>query len=405
MMTMTKTMLLSPRTAAVGIDTPSIEPSSTLPRPPKLAPARVSRTLIGKGKGIRRPWADGPWPLIEAPSRTQRLTSTPHHIADELAHAHNAMLRGLNAMYLQAAGATRHGRADVADLLFLGRAWSGWVLAHHRRKEDVVLPALEAALALAPGSLMVRSLVPIAVLGAGRLGKGGRRGDKGKGKLEQVYEGDEDEEREEGEEGRERGKEGADDDITLLLQRVHAYAATTQADPASYSASTLRAHLVALAAALVPHLHNQVALLARIQDPCSSSPAPSPSASSSSSSSTSSFNSNSTTSHPSSSSPAHALTRAYLSPTPSLASDYICGDSDIADQFVIAPLITGLRDATYDGGGRSNSHDQKNVWPRLSVPALHAVADRLSARHAGAWRFLPCDVWGRPRELAFLGES
>ena len=58
-------------------------------------------------------------------------------------------------------------------------------------------------------------------------------------------------------------------------------------------------------------------------------------------------------------------------------------------------MMVRLRDASYDGRG---------AWPKLSVPALHAIADKLSVLHAGSWRFLPCDVWGRPRELEFLGE-
>ena len=102
------------------------------------------------------------------------------------------------------------------------------------------------------------------------------------------------------------------------------------------------------------------------------------------------------------------------------------------DHFVIPPMIVRLRDATMamhipspssfslsnhsrrgsrsmgvstGMGGNSNvGGGNKGDWPRFSVPAIHAIADKLSARHEGAWRFLPCDVWGRPRELPFLGD-
>ncbi|KAJ3576970.1 hypothetical protein NPX13_g3534 [Xylaria arbuscula] len=113
------------------------------------------------------------------------------------------------------------------------------------------------------------------------------------------------------------------------------------------------------------------------------------------------------------------------------------------DSFVIPPMIVRLRDATsstslsssssfspmssshHSRAGSRNSGlsfgtgmgtggmgglttnvggGNKGDWPRFSVPAIHAIADKLSARHEGAWRFLPCDVWGRPRELPFLGD-
>ncbi|UKZ74863.1 hypothetical protein TrVFT333_002533 [Trichoderma virens FT-333] len=61
-------------------------------------------------------WADGPLELIETPSATRQIADHPaHYVANEMAFAHNAMLRGLNAIYLQAPYIPR---ADVADFLF-----------------------------------------------------------------------------------------------------------------------------------------------------------------------------------------------------------------------------------------------------------------------------------------------
>ncbi|KAH7026411.1 uncharacterized protein B0I36DRAFT_330599 [Microdochium trichocladiopsis] len=68
--------------------------------------------------------------------------------------------------------------------------------------------------------------------------------------------------------------------------------------------------------------------------------------------------------------------------------------SQSMDRFVIPPMMVRCRDVTYEDAG----HD----WPGLPVPQVHAIADRLSRTHKGAWRFLPCDVWGRPVELCAL---
>lgn len=66
---------------------------------------------------------------------------------------------------------------------------------------------------------------------------------------------------------------------------------------------------------------------------------------------------------------------------------------DSTDPFVVPPMMIRLRDSTFEGG---------NDWPKLSVLAVHQIADRLSPTHAGAWRFLPCTVWGKPRPLPFF---
>ncbi|XXH03660.1 Cys-Gly metallodipeptidase [Hypoxylon texense] len=304
---------------------------------------------------------------------------------NELAHAHNAMLRGLNALYLQAPSVRLP--ADAADFLFLARAWSAWVLDHHVLKETAMLPGFEAALRLEPGSLRAAAAAAAAAWTTAAAGDATETSslDSGKGR-----------------------EEGTAEDLALLLQNVHAYAESTLAQPASYSGSTLQALLAALAGTLVPHLHNQIPLLARMQDLSS----PSASASASASASTSPYYPSPAISPPSSSSSsarslslaaaaadneaaarrANKLTQTHLACEAALA--------DKTDPFVVPPMVTRLRDATYDGGGGNGSS-----WPRLSVPALHAVADRLSPKHAGAWRFCPCDVWGKPRELGFLADG
>ncbi|KAI1136149.1 hypothetical protein F5Y05DRAFT_111832 [Hypoxylon sp. FL0543] len=347
---------------ALSKRTPVIDPLAARPSPPSsILSMRNVRHPTGKSKGkgkavARKPWADGPWPLIETPSRTLNITHPALHIANELARAHNAALRGLNALYLQAPSVRQPG--DVADFAFLARVWSGWVLDHHEVKESGMLPGFEAALGLEVGGLgvVLRGLV---------LADG--VGDRGRGVIEE-----EDDEDEDGDgDMRDRGEEGTRD-IPTLLQKIHSYAVEIHSQPTSYSPSILQTLLASLASVLVPHLHAQIPLLMRMKDLCAPTPSPSPS-------------------NPSPSSPPHLPTP---DPATNLTQIFLAAETSLAnrtDRFAVPPMLIRLRDAAHDGGAG------------LSVPAVHAVADRLSPRHAGAWRFLPCDVWGRRRELEFLG--
>lgn len=108
-----------------------------------------------------RPWADGPWPLIETPSKTRNVVSffpflpgyksranehlqSEHpavYIANEMAFAHNSMLRGLNSIYLQASFVQKP--RDVSDFLFFIYAWAGWVSHHHVLEEEKMFPGFE----------------------------------------------------------------------------------------------------------------------------------------------------------------------------------------------------------------------------------------------------------------------
>ncbi|KAI0387087.1 hypothetical protein F5Y04DRAFT_76496 [Hypomontagnella monticulosa] len=354
-----------------GMDSLIAGPSSVLT---KIPPTSTTRVLMGNSerrnsRTANKPWADGPWPLIETPSRTQRVTHPTIYIANELAHAHNAMLRGLNALYLQAPFIRQPG--DVADFLFLVRVWGAWVLDYHVLKETVMIPGFEAILGLEGGRLTL-GLTPASSSRNSTLSSDG---------------GEEECENEEGK-GKDKGKQNEPRDLALLLQGLLNYADETLSEISSYAPSTLQALLASLARTLVPHLHTQIPLLIHMRDLCSfTSPPPTPS-SSSSSSPTRSIRS------PGAEAAAHRatlLTQTYLSAEASFSARM--------DRFTIPPMVVRLRDVTADVGGGEGGGGS---WPRLSVPALHAVADRLSARHAGAWRFLPCDVWGKPRELEFI---
>jgi hypothetical protein len=68
-------------------------------------------------------WADQPFKLI--PTMVMRddvkVNPTVNHIANEMVLAHNAMIRSLNAMYLQAP--YLKSDADSGDLLIYAKFW------------------------------------------------------------------------------------------------------------------------------------------------------------------------------------------------------------------------------------------------------------------------------------------
>ncbi|KAI1178662.1 hypothetical protein F4777DRAFT_81792 [Nemania sp. FL0916] len=201
---------------------------------------------------VKKPWADQPWPLIKAPLRPQNTSHPALNIANELTLIHNAMIRGLNAIFLQASHVQQD--QDVADLLFLTQSWSAWLLDHHRLKEHRMLPGFEAVLGAPAGTLTILS---------NRSSSTTASFYPGKGKMMAIMEGDE-----KGKEVCRDEKEEEEDGISLLLHRVHAYTSATHADPQTYSATILEELLVALADALIPHFANQVELLASMAEMC-----------------------------------------------------------------------------------------------------------------------------------------
>ncbi|KAL7949259.1 hypothetical protein V8C42DRAFT_310404 [Trichoderma barbatum] len=96
-------------------------------------------------------WADGPLKLIETPSAKKEIDDHPaHYIANEMAFAHNAMLRGLNAIYLQAPYIQK---ADIGDFLFFVSSWASWVQDHHILEETRMFPGFERIPGIKPGQL------------------------------------------------------------------------------------------------------------------------------------------------------------------------------------------------------------------------------------------------------------
>ena len=63
------------------------------------------------------------------------------YIANEMAFAHNAMIRGINSIYNQASHV--HNAKDIADFLFFVRSWADWVGHHHQWEETLMFPGFE----------------------------------------------------------------------------------------------------------------------------------------------------------------------------------------------------------------------------------------------------------------------
>lgn len=105
-------------------------------------------------------WADKPWPLVETPSKTKMVVGhvfqnqfdisslierqdehSSVYIANEMAFAHNAMIRGINSIYNQAPYV--HKAKDITNFLFFVRSWANWVGDHHHLEETLMFPGFE----------------------------------------------------------------------------------------------------------------------------------------------------------------------------------------------------------------------------------------------------------------------
>ena len=219
-----------------------------------------------------------------------------------MAHAHNAMLRGLDALYLQAPHVRRP--RDVADLLFLAGAWSAWVARHHRLEETRMFPGFERVLGR-PGCLAENVAQHRAFAGG--------------------------------------------------LEDVARYARETGAG--EYDGARFRAIVDGFKDALRRHLHEEIGTLRAM--PCGDDGGGA----------------------------AAALMEVYRACEAEAATQ---------PKTVVPPLVMGSCDRTFPGGGD---------WPAMPAVGPYVINCVFSWKHAGAWRFLPTDMWRRPRPLRFLGDQ
>ncbi|RAL12065.1 uncharacterized protein BO97DRAFT_345986 [Aspergillus homomorphus CBS 101889] len=245
-----------------------------------------------------RPWADGPWPLIETPSKTQNVSEHPAvYIANEMAFAHNSMLRGLNSIYLQAPHIS--DPQDISDFLFFVHAWAGWVSHHHVLEEEKMFPGFESVIGI-PSFL--------------------------ESNVEQHH------------------------SFQPLLKQLLEYSTETQ--PADYQATVVRQLIEKMAPSFRQHLSDEITSLLSMEPY-----------------------------------DGDALLKVYRE----------CeADAGKQDKHVVPPMVLGLRDVTFEGG---------NQWPAMPPLSAWFVYYLFSGKHAGSWRFLPCDTWGTPRALEFVMED
>jgi hemerythrin-like domain-containing protein len=96
-------------------------------------------------------WADTPFALLPIPGQPGARTSTNPGVLSvciEMANVHNALLRGLNSIYLQAPHVSNP--TDIADFLLYTQSWADTVHHHHSLEEQLFFPAMKD-LAVAAG--------------------------------------------------------------------------------------------------------------------------------------------------------------------------------------------------------------------------------------------------------------
>ncbi|KFY07771.1 hypothetical protein V492_06838 [Pseudogymnoascus sp. VKM F-4246] len=87
-------------------------------------------------------WADQPFKLIPTMAmRDVKVNPTVNHIANEMVLAHNAMIRSLNAMYLQAP--YLKSDTDKHDIVQYAKFWIDWIHHHHEVEETILFPGFE----------------------------------------------------------------------------------------------------------------------------------------------------------------------------------------------------------------------------------------------------------------------
>ncbi|KAJ5971378.1 uncharacterized protein N7479_001296 [Penicillium vulpinum] len=237
-------------------------------------------------------WADTPWPLIPSPKEDASKHASIH-IATEMTHTHNCMLRALNSIYHQAEQLEK--LEDIADFLFFIKSWSGWVSHHHTMEEEMMFPGFERVIGT-PGFL----------------------GDN----VEQHHA------------------------FQPHLKILQDYSVKTK--PADYDASIVRRTIEEMGPSFREHLADEINSLLQMID--------------------------------------------YDSEGLMKVHESCVVEATKQDKQVVPPMVLGLRDVTFEGG----TH-----WPALPPMAETVVNYVFARRNSGAWRFLPCDGWGKPRPLAF----
>lgn len=249
-----------------------------------------------------KPWADGPYPLIETPSKTQDIKShAAIHAASEMTHVHNVIIRGVNSIYLQAPNV--RNPSDIKDFLHFVTLWGNFVDRHHETEEESIFPDLETF--TGEKGLMQHSVDQHQAFHSG-------------------------------------------------LQKLKDYASSTA--PEDYSSDKLKSIIDGFGPTLQEHLVEEIDALLALKK----------------------YDSD-------------GLIKVWkVSEVKARAKTRSTG----AAKEEVFPFALGLADTTYEGGIHS--------FPPVPFFIPYIVHYLFSYKHAGTWRFAPCDFWGKPRPLQFV---
>ncbi|ETS78109.1 hypothetical protein PFICI_10171 [Pestalotiopsis fici W106-1] len=306
--TSTSTQRSTPsRSGTVSSDRSTSSKASSVAGPDSTPSAAAKR----QAEAVRGTWADQPFSLLKSPSVAHDARHPAVFVANDMTHQHNAALRGLNAIYLQAPHL--QDLQDITDLLFLVQCWGLWVQYYDNLRRNSIFPQFEEALQK-PGFLLAR-----------------------------IQE---------------------ETDFIPSLDRLLHYVQETHAQVETYDAGIFQGLINDVGVPFRSHLADTISILLEIPWLCDQ------------------MNS------PEAKFKAGRISQIYRKIDKEA--------SGAMDMHIVPPMLMRMRDTT-SAGGRN--------WPGVSLIALHTIDKTLSRTHAGAWRFLPCDVWGKPRELPFLGQD
>ncbi|KAK5632362.1 hypothetical protein RRF57_008076 [Xylaria bambusicola] len=99
-------------------------------------------------KSSPTPWVDGPFSLIETPSVKIKSDHFYLKAASEMTHAHNVLIRSLNAIlrqgpHIPTSTDPKYCAKDVTDFLNYVRCWVQMVHHHHWVEEEFIFPEMD----------------------------------------------------------------------------------------------------------------------------------------------------------------------------------------------------------------------------------------------------------------------
>ncbi|KAI1122741.1 hypothetical protein F5Y10DRAFT_253430 [Nemania abortiva] len=255
------------------------------------------------------PWADEPFPLIETPSVKIKSDHFYLKAASEMTHAHNVILRSLNAILQQGPhvrdSTDPHYRArDVADFLHYVRCWVEMVGHHHDVEEKHMFPQMREF----------------------------------SGRPDLMEE-----------------PQHQHESFHAGLETLGSYSKDTRPDRYRWAGSGGMKQIIdSFSKDLTDHLYAEIGFFLKTDD----------------------------------------LDSDEYEKAWSRFTEVAAKSGGLTMILNVVPIVLGSADKTYEGG-----HEDFPPFPWV-MPYL---ANYVLATLNGAWRFNPCDLWGKPRPLAFVG--